>query len=99
MSNLSNQIKEIERDLSSTITDKKRFLAQCAYLRIKERNLSYDNQFDQYLRLLESTEVSCNDLEKVSRSLRSLSRLVSSSYNEISLMIKNYEKNIFHKGT
>lgn len=96
MTDLKTTICQITQDMYSN-ESRKDFLAKCTKDRIETRNKLYEDQFDHYLSLLESNELSTKDIVRVGNSLRSISHLVTSSYDELIKMIEVYDKNLFNK--
>lgn len=96
MTDLKTTICQITQDMYLN-ESRKDFLAKCTKDRIEIRNKLYEDQFDHYLSLLESNELSTKDIVRVGNSLRSISHLVTSSYDELIKMIEVYDKNLFNK--
>lgn len=91
---LEDNIKEINSDLSTPIEDKSLYLAQLTSERIKTCSRSFDERIDHYLSQLEKSEMTTTDLSRMSRSLKSFSKLVSLSYRELMQIVRNYKNNL-----
>lgn len=97
MTKFTDTVNEVLEDLSDPLLNKEHFLAECACQRIKSRNQKYEESFDKYLSLIEKNEGSISDLVRTGKTLISLSKLITSSYEGLIKMISSYEKNLFHK--
>lgn len=94
-SNLEDNIKSINDELSETISDKSLYLAECARQRIQQCCHSFDERLDHYLKVIESSELSSRDLTRMGHSLKSLSKLVTTSCKELTNILNKYKKNLF----
>lgn len=92
---LEINITSIRNELSETIDDKSRYLAECAKDRIQHCSQSFDEKLDHYLSLLERSEVNSRDLTRMGNSLKSISKLVNKSCSEFIHILRKYDKNLF----
>ena len=95
MNNLKTLVDQAQKDMKLNMS-KEEFLAELAYERIRNREELYSHRFNHYLDLLESREVSSEDLSRLGESLISLSNLMNSSCEELLLMINKYNKNLLN---
>lgn len=96
MTKLEDVISEVRNDLCLEYPRKEDFLAQCAINKIQDRSDSYNRQLDKFLGLVEESEMYGRSLSRTAESLRSLSKLITISYDNLIKMVRKYEKNIFH---
>lgn len=90
---LVNNINQIKQDMIMTESHDD-FLAKLVHNRIRVKNLNYEKQFDKYLQLIETREVSSNDIVRLGSSLVSLSKLVDTSLLNLIKMFEFYNKKI-----
>ena len=94
---LESTIESLSKDLKFTGVSREEYLAQCAYQRIEQTTQKYDQQFDHYLSLIETTELSYKDLHRLSESLKSLSSLITSSYDGLLKELHNCQRTFFDR--
>lgn len=97
MTKLESVISQVRQDLANPILSKSDFLAECAISKIQDRSDAYNRQIDSFLQRIEESEMYGRSLSRTATSLKSLSRLITISYDSLIKMISQYEKNIFHK--
>lgn len=95
MTKLELVIFEVQQDLSHKILSREDFLAQCAIQKIQDRSDNYNRQLDSFLKRVEESEMYGRSLARTASSLKSLSKLITVSYDSLIKMIGQYEKNIF----
>lgn len=95
MTKLESVISEVRQDLSQKIVSREDFLAQCAIQKIQDRSNNYNDQIDSFLKRIEESEMYGRSLVRTASSLKSLSKLITVSYDSLIKMISQYEKNIF----
>lgn len=88
---LVSNINQIKQDMIMT-ESRDDFLAKLVHNRIRIKNLNYEKQFDKYLQLIETREVSSNDIVRLGSSLVSLSKLVDTSLLNLIKMFESYNK-------
>ena len=94
-SNLEENVRSINDELSRTISDKSLYLAECASQRIQQCRQSFDERLDHYLKVVENSEMNSRDLTRMCHSLKSLSKLVTTSCKELTSILNKYKKNLF----
>lgn len=97
MSKLEDVILEVRADLSYEIPSREDFLARCAIQKIQDRSDNYNRQLDSFLQRIEESEMYGRSLARTASSLKSLSKLITVSYDNLIKMVSQYEKNIFHR--
>lgn len=97
MNKLEEVINQVRDDLSVPIVSKSDFLAECALSKIQDRSNCYNEQLDSFLSKIEQSEMYGRSLSRTATSLKSLSRLITISYDGLIKMISQYERNIFGK--
>lgn len=95
MTKLEDVVKEVLEDLEEDFESKEDFLAQCALKKIQDRSDMYNSQLDSLLERLSESEMGGRSFYHSTKSLKSLSKLITISYDNLIKMIRNCEKNIF----
>lgn len=91
-------VDEMRQELRPLVDSREEFLAQCAHKRINERIIKYNQEFDKYLEMIQTSEIYREDLSRLADSLKRLSSLVVKSYDGLINQIDKFQRNIFdHK--
>lgn len=96
MTNLESRILEIKGELVPLSVTREEFLAQCACEKIRQRSITYNQKFDEYLIYLDKSE-KLADLPRITQTLTGLSSLLLTSYESLIKDLEYYEKNLFNK--